>query len=409
MRLFPMYLVILLVFVNRYVFGLFLKTAKGGSFDSTRPDYEPTVTVVTPMFNEGKGISRTIRSVASFEYPKHKLDMVVVDDASTDDSYEAALETARSFPNVRVLRNPVNVGKRMSIIAAVRRSTSEIILSIDSDVQVAPDALRKLVARFTHPEIAAVGGRVNVSNANQNWLTRMQAIKYYFGYEFLKNLERSLQTVMCLSGCLTAYRRSVLLEVEPILLKRGLLGVPIKYGEDRFLTRQIVKRGYRTLSTLDAVCSTLAPTTLSKYFSQQLRWRRSNLVDVLGGVTHVWALHPIVCTHYLALASMLVAYPLIVLEEISQGSFFDLAWFNLCVLSCMAALYWCRTRKLPIAERVHPIWFLAAAVVMPVTYVLFTPLALFTLDSSSWETRGSPIAAVAPVNEEALEAGPQAA
>src|SRR5260370_32620360 len=122
------------------------------------------------------------------------------------------------------------MGKRKGINHAVREATSEIIVSVDSDVIVDRRALRELVARFTAPDIAAVGGRVHVSNANDNWLSRLQTIKYFFGQEYLKNLERSLQSVMCLSGCLTAYRRHVLLELEPILETRSVWGVPIKYG-----------------------------------------------------------------------------------------------------------------------------------------------------------------------------------
>ena len=99
---------------------------------------------------------------------------------------------------------------------------------------------------------------------------------------------------------------------------RTLLGVPIRYGEDRFLTRQIVKRGWRTTLSLDAICFTVAPRTLSTYFSQQLRWRRSNFVDVICGTSHAWRLHPFVCVHYLALGSMLVAYPLVILEQLAQ-------------------------------------------------------------------------------------------
>ncbi len=388
MHVFPMFLVILLVFVNRYIFGLFMKLARGKNFDEAVEGNEPTVCVVTPMFNEGRRIERTIATVAAFDYPRAKLEMVIVDDCSTDDSYEVAREVARGYPNIRVHRNAKNMGKRKSINAAVRETRAEIIVSIDSDVEVDPSALRHLLSRFTSPDVAAVGGRVHVSNANENWLTRMQAIKYFFGYEFLKNLERSLHTVMCLSGCLTAYRRSVLLELEPILENRNILGVPIKYGEDRFLTRQIVKAGYRTRLTLDAACFTVAPKTLSNYFSQQLRWRRSNIVDFMLGLSHAWRLHPFVCVHYVALGTMLIAYPFVVLLELAAGSFFQLACFNLMIIAIIAVVYALGSRSIPAAYRVHPVWFLSAAVVMPVTYVLFTPLALFTLDSSSWETRG---------------------
>lgn len=403
-----MFLVITLVFLNRYVFGLFLKQLRRGAFDAARPGWEPTVTVVTPVYNEGRRVARTIDSVMALDYPREKLSMIVVDDCSTDDSYAAALRAARRHAGVTVLRNAQNRGKRRSIVEAVRRTSAEIVVSIDSDVEVAPDALRHLVARFSRPEIAAVGGRVCVSNANANWLTRLQAIKYYFGYEYLKNLERSLQTVMCLSGCLTAYRRAVLVELEPVLLDRRLLGVPIRYGEDRFLTRQIVKRGYRTTLSLDAVCFTVAPARLSTYFSQQLRWRRSNFVDVLCGAGHAWRLHPIVCVHYLSLGAMLVAYPLVVLEQLAAGTFFEFAWFNMSVLSCISLVYWIDSRRLPASARVSPVWFLSAALVMPVTYVLFTPLALFTLDSSSWETRAHRAPAGAPASEPLALPGPAA-
>jgi cellulose synthase/poly-beta-1,6-N-acetylglucosamine synthase-like glycosyltransferase len=267
----PIYLFIFIVFLNRYVFGLYLALFKGNKFDEKIRGYEPTVTVVVPVYNEGKSIYDTIVSLVKLDYPKDKLQITIVDDCSTDDSYEWACKAAREHDNVRVLRNPVNMGKRKGINHAVRESTSEIIVSVDSDVIIFPTALRELVARFTAPDIAAVGGRVHVSNPNDNWLSKLQTIKYYFGQEHLKNLERSLKSVMCLSGCLTAYRRHVLIQLEPILEDRNILGVPIKCGEDRFLTRQIVKHGWRTVMTMDAICFTKAPTDLKGYFNQQLR------------------------------------------------------------------------------------------------------------------------------------------
>ena len=391
MTIFPVYLLIFLVFLNRYFGGLWLKKLKGPAFDAQREGYEPTVTVVIPLFNEGEGIYHTIKSLLGQDYPAHKLDVIVVDDCSTDDSFAWARRAqAESGGRVQAIRNPYNMGKRRGINNAVRHATSEIIVSVDSDVIVEKNAVKRLVARFTRPQLAAVGGRVNVSNPNENWLTRMQTIKYYFGYEYLKNLERYFSSVMCLSGCLTAYRRHVLVELEPILENRNVLGVPIKYGEDRFLTRQIVKAGYQTTNTLDAVCWTVAPNTLTKYFAQQLRWRRSNLIDFFCGLSHAWRLHPVVAIHYLSLFAMQIACPVFIVENLVAGNFWQLAAFNLQILALFGFFYWLDTRKLPAERRVHPFWFLPAVVIMPVVYLLYTPLALFTLDSSSWETRGKP-------------------
>ncbi|HLU65590.1 MAG TPA: glycosyltransferase family 2 protein, partial [Kofleriaceae bacterium] len=273
---------------------ILVRLIRGRPGNEVADDYQPTVAVVTPMFNEGEGIRETIRSILAQDYPAEKLTLIVVDDCSTDDSYQHARAATRRCKRATVLRNPVNLGKRRSINRAVRSTDAEIIVSVDSDVVIEPDAVRQLVRRFTSPRLAAVGGRVDILNKRANWLTRMQAVKYYFGYQFLKSLERSFRSVLCLSGCLTAYRRSVLVELEPTLEQRNILGVPIKYGEDRFLTRQIIKAGYETTMTMAAVCRTLAPATLDSYFAQQLRWRRSNLVDYFGGLSHVWKLHSVV-------------------------------------------------------------------------------------------------------------------
>jgi cellulose synthase/poly-beta-1,6-N-acetylglucosamine synthase-like glycosyltransferase len=386
---FPLYLLVLLVWANRWFVGLYLKLTRRRTFAAVNEIFEPRVAIVTPMFNEGRGIYDSIQSMLSLDYPAHKLSIIIVDDCSTDDSYVWACRAAAGTGGrVRVLRNSVNMGKRMSIAHAVRSTEAEIIVSIDSDVVVDAKAIRALVRRFTDRRIAAVGGRVFVSNPHESWWTRMQAIKYFVGYEYLKSLERAFSSVMCLSGCLTAYRRSVLLELEPILENRNLFGVPIKYGEDRFLTRQIVKAGYKTYCTMDAFCWTVAPATYSKYFAQQLRWRRSNLVDILGGFTHAHRLHPVVALHYIASGGLLIAYPVAVVGKLMDGTFWELAAFHLLVLAALGVIYAGHATRLPRSMRVHPLWFLAMAVVMPMTYVVCTTLAMFTLDSSSWETRG---------------------
>ncbi|MEJ7602392.1 MAG: glycosyltransferase [Kofleriaceae bacterium] len=398
MESFPVYLFIFIVFLNRYVFGFYLTVLRRKTIDETIEGYEPTVTVVVPLFNEGRSIYDTIVSLVKLDYPSEKLSVTVVDDCSTDDSYEWACKAAAEYGNVRVLRNPFNMGKRKGINHAVREATSEIIVSVDSDVIIYPTALRELVARFVSPEIAAVGGRVHVSNPNENWLTRLQTIKYYYGQEHLKNLERGLRSVMCLSGCLTAYRRHVLMELEPILENRNILGIAIKYGEDRFLTHQIVKHGYRTVMTMKAMCFTKAATTMRGYFNQQLRWKRSNIVDFMVGIGHAWTLHPLLCLQYLSMFMLLLVYPFVIITNVQRGDFLELAMFHVAIIAMFALIYHFAptVRALPPWLRVHPIAFLPMAVLMPVAYLLLTPLGLFTLDSSSWETRGHGGAPAAP-------------
>jgi N-acetylglucosaminyltransferase len=377
-----------LVFVNRYVAGIILRVTKAKVWDETRDDYEPTVTAVIPMFNEGDAIKETLKSLLDSAYPHHKLQVVCVDDCSTDDSYEVAREVARaSGGRLKVLRNIVNLGKRRSINRAVREVDSEVIVSVDSDVVVDKDAIHQLVRRFTDPRIKAVGGWVDVRNKHDNWLTKMQVVKYWYGYFFLKNLEWGFKRVMCLSGCLTAYKREVLVELEPVLECREILGVPIKYGEDRYLTRMIVKAGYLTTMTLDAKCRTFVPTTLGAYFSQQLRWRRSNIVDYSGAFSHVWRMNPVLAIHFFSQFALLLVYPIAVVRALMTFRFFPALELHLEAMVALNLLYCFRVRKMPKADRVGPLAFLPLSLLMPVTYALLTPLALFSLDSGSWETR----------------------
>lgn len=355
--------------------------------DEVDDSYEPTVTVVTPMFNEGEGIRRMIRSVLAQRYPAHKLRLVIVDDCSTDDSYEHAIDEARYEPRVTVLRNPINIGKRRSINRAVRVSNSEIIVSVDSDVTVHASAVRELVRRFTSPEIAAVGGRVDIRNKHENWLTRMQAVKYHYGYHVVKNLERAYRTVMCLSGCLTAYRRSVLVELEPQLEDRRLLGMPITYGEDRFLTRQIIKAGYKTTMTMDAICGTDAPSGLEHYARQQLRWRKSMIVDYLGSVSHIWRMPPLIALHYYAVLGLMVGYSALMVSAIVSGTILVLAAAQLAVILGFGLFYSYQVRHEPPENKVSGLSFLPMMLVVPFTYAVLVPTAALTLGNRNWGTR----------------------
>jgi len=381
---------IAIVFTNRYFFGRFLRKTREfcQSQDERITDFQSSIAIIIPVYNEGKSIYSTITSLLKQDYPPELLSIYVVDDCSTDDSFAWANKASKLDDRVTVIKNPENMGKRLGIARAVRMVDSEFILSVDSDVIVETNAITNLMRRFTSDKIVAVGGKVMVVNSNENWLTKMQTIKYFYGYEYLKDLERTFYSVLCLSGCLTAYRREVLIELEPILESRSLFGVPIKYGEDRFLTRQLLKKGYKTRLTLDAICYTKAPPRLGQYFSQQLRWRRSNVVDFLGGITHVWKLHPAVAIHYFSLYTLLLIYPIFLWGTFVTGNYFETAIFHLGILAVFGGVYALQTQTVKKEHKVHPLNFLWMAIIMPVSYMVLTILAIFTLDSGSWETRG---------------------
>jgi hypothetical protein len=89
---------------------------------------------------------------------------------------------------------------------------------------------------------------------------------------------------------------------------------------------------------------------------------------------------------------LVLIYPFIIFTHLEQHQFFELAMFHVEVIAAFSVVYYLApsVRALPPWLRVHPLAFLPMAVLMPVAYLLLTPLGLFTLDSSSWETRGHP-------------------
>jgi cellulose synthase/poly-beta-1,6-N-acetylglucosamine synthase-like glycosyltransferase len=384
-------ILVLIVFTNRYIFGSALRLADRRTqprFDRDPPVW-PSVSIIVPVYNEGPSVFQTAASFDALDYPKDRLTVVFVDDLSTDDTHTHLLRAVQAFPSMRVEQNTKNMGKRLGIKNAVLRAHTDLILSVDSDVIVDGQALRNLVRHMYSSGADAVGGCVYVSNADANWLTRMQAVKYWIGYQFLKNLENAFSHVMCLSGCLTLYKRAALIAVDHDLEKRTFLGDEVKYGEDRFLTRKLVERGYRTRLCFTARCFTKAPVTISHYLSQQLRWRRSNIVDFLTALPHLNKFHPMVLVHYCSMATLLFFYPLFLISQIISLGFVIPMLEHALLVSIFAIAYEFNKHKLPEMARTSGVWFLSMAFVFPVMYITMTPLAIATLGTTSWETRGA--------------------
>lgn len=383
-------LLILVVFANRYVLGSFLRL----SDERTQPGYGidppvwPTVGIVVPVYNEGSSILKTAASFEALDYPRDRLQVIFIDDVSTDDTYDHLMTVAKTHSWMKVIRNEKNMGKRLGIKNAVLKTHTDLIVSVDSDVIVDTQALRILVRHLYSTGSDATGGCVFVSNADENWLTRMQAVKYWVGYQFLKNLENRFNHIMCLSGCLTVYRRSALLAVDKDIEKRTFLGDDVKYGEDRFLTRKLVERGYKTRLCFEAMCFTKAPATMPNYFSQQLRWRRSNLIDFITALPHITRFHPLVLVHYCSMALLLLFYPLMLGTKVARLGFVTPMIEHALLVTVFAIAYELNKHKLPEMARTSGIWFLSMAFVFPVMYLVTTPLAIMTLGTTSWETRG---------------------
>lgn len=243
-----------------------------------KKDYEPTVSIIMSCFNEGQDVYNTLVSLAQINYPKNKFVVIVIDDCSTDDSYDWILKAAAEHSCIRPFKNKTNMGKHRNVLAGAAMTKSEIILCTDSDLIYEKDVLTQLVQSFSDEKIGAVGGVVGVKNSNKNIMTRWQTMIYHYGFNLWKMPEIKLRTVFCISGCLFAIKRKVFEIIRPKIEERNWFGIEVKGGEDRYMTHQVLMAGYDTIVNTDARCYTTAPPSLKQLFMQQLRWKRSGLM-----------------------------------------------------------------------------------------------------------------------------------
>jgi hyaluronan synthase len=386
-----------LVLVVGTAFRCFLASALQVAVPSTRIkkdfSYQPTVSILLPCYNEGHTVYDTIESISKSNYPNDKFEIIAQDDCSVDDSYEWMLKAQRDFTNIRVRvnRSSVNSGKANTCCQALQNSTAEVVISIDSDCIFKADCIQELVACLSDPKIGAVGGRVGVRNVNESTATMVQTFYYYFAFQLLKLPESVTRSVTCISGCLFAIRRDLLVALEPIIRDRNWLGIHVNDGEDRFLTHQVLLAGYGTYINPDAECWTNVPVTLPQLIKQQIRWRRSGTRDFFLTVKtlpqHVWKLHPnTVYALVLPPLASFIAVALMFLVPFTDAGFW-LAPSVFIAYIAGAAIFDAVIRNRSPEQRVMDPVRLATYAVWRLGSSLITVLALCTFESSDWGTR----------------------
>ena len=348
---------------------------------------EPTVAVIVPAYNESEAVARTIHACRSLDYPDHKLEIVVINDGSTDDTWLQMLDAAGKYPAgaVRCLDLGTNQGKRAAMAAGIRATTADILVFVDSDSMPAPSAIRQLVQGFADEKVGAISGLTYVRNATANTLTRMQATRYYVSFQLLKSAESVLGAVTCCSGCFAAYRRSA---VVPLLAEwetQRFLGTECTYGDDRALTNRIIKSGWTTLYDSRAEAYTDAPEKYRQFFKQQLRWKKSWTREGPLLLAHIWRSRtralPGVAVQTLAglLSPIVLLYSLI--QPITHGRFPVVYFVGLYLISGAYALLYRSLRN----DGLWPYAFLGAFF-----YISFSPQLLWAIvrvRDGKWGTR----------------------
>ncbi len=230
----------------------------------------PSVAIVVPCWNESKTIAATCESLLALEYPKEKLEIILVDDGSTDTT-AAVMQNFVQYPHIRIMLKE-NGGKHTALNAAIATTQAELVGCLDADSFVEPSALGEIVSCFEDSEVAAATAAMSVHQP-KNLLQRMQNAEYAFGIT-LRHAFASVNGLYVTPGPFSFYRRSVLEKLGGF-----------NYGhqtEDMEMALRIQREGYKIENAPRARVYTSAPSTLSLLIKQRTRWISGFLRNILG-------------------------------------------------------------------------------------------------------------------------------
>ncbi|MEM1948630.1 MAG: glycosyltransferase [Candidatus Caldarchaeum sp.] len=225
------------------------------------------VSVIIPAYNEEKSIGPCIEAVLEAEYPNKEI--IVVDDGSTDSTYEVASRYAKR--GVMVLRK-ANGGKASALNHGMLFASGDVIVSVDADSIITRDTFKNLLAPFKDPKVVGVAGNVRVVNP-VNWLTKNQALEYITQLNIVRRATSYFGVVQVMPGPLSAFRKK-----EAFTLGRY---DRMTLTEDFDLTVKLLKTGGVIQAPAGAFAYTEAPAKLSSLYRQRLRWYRGNLQVLL--------------------------------------------------------------------------------------------------------------------------------
>jgi hyaluronan synthase len=279
------YMVLLVIYTIYLFVLLFLHDLK----PRTYPHYGgEKIAVVIPCFNEDPDlVEESIRTVVAGEGRKQ---VIVIDDGSTNGVQTRLRELAAKLP-LSLHEFPENRGKREALHHAVTHMLEDdvdFVVTIDSDTVLEPDALVRVVEPLLCPEIGASTGNVLLLNERQNALTRMVGTYYWVGLNIYKQAQSVIRSVVCCSGCLAAYRASLLREMIDEFASQRFLGEACTHSEDRHLTNLVLKRGYDVVYVAEAVSWTETPATVRGFLRQQRRWKRGYIRESIYTLTYAW-------------------------------------------------------------------------------------------------------------------------
>lgn len=305
----------------------------------------PMATMILPAHNEGPVIEASIHGAMNMDYPN--FEVIVVDDGSTDDTYDRAKKLRDTYGSRLTVITQTNGGKSTALNNGISHARGEMILCTDADSKLEPQTLLEAIKHFVDPEVAAVAGNVKIAN-RLNTLTRLQALEYIEGLNLVRAAQALTRRITVIPGPIGVFRKSVLEEMGGYLSDT--------FAEDCDLTLRMMIAGKRIKYESRAVAWTEAPEKVEALFKQRYRWGRGILQALMKHRKQLWKPFPDpiqwimlwnMVFESIALVSMdFCGILLFFLMAVSGGlsSLVFLWWTELTILDIVAAIY-CLARE----------------------------------------------------------------
>jgi poly-beta-1,6 N-acetyl-D-glucosamine synthase len=223
-------------------------------------EFTPKISIIVPAYNEELNAERTVNHLLQSDYPDFEI--IFVDDGSKDKTYDKINTIFKNHPKVKVLTKP-NGGKASALNFGIQQATGEILVCIDADTILKPDAVSKLIPLFHDEKVGAVAGNVRVGNTI-NALTTWQSIEYTTSQNFDRRAYDLVNAILVVPGAIGAFRKTALAEIDGFTTDT--------LAEDCDLTVRMLYAGYKIKSSNEALAYTEAPETVKMFLKQRFRW-----------------------------------------------------------------------------------------------------------------------------------------
>jgi cellulose synthase/poly-beta-1,6-N-acetylglucosamine synthase-like glycosyltransferase len=273
------------IFTSLYQFLLVGLHAFTNHYDESEMHF-PAVSIIIPAWNEGSVIGITIDTLLKLEYPKDRLRIYVVDDASSDDTPDIVKAKAKLYPeNVFHLRRENGgEGKAHTLNYGIKillsEPWSEAFMIIDADVLYEPNSLRKMSRHLADPNVGSVTAYIKEGSFPGNLISRFIAFEYITAQAASRRSQNVLNSLACLAGGAQLHSRENLIAIGGKIDTSSL-------AEDTFTTFKTQLNGRKAIFDGNATVWAEEPGDLVGLWKQRLRWARGN-VQVTIQFRHIW-------------------------------------------------------------------------------------------------------------------------